>query len=287
MSIDVSNVSYTYSAGSPYEKMALDRVSIEIKENDFLGIIGHTGSGKSTFIQHLNGLLKLQSGGIVAFGIDLSQKKADLRKLRGIVGMVFQYPEYQLFDETVYADVSFGPKNIGMLEEEIDIAVRNAIELVGLDFDNIKNRSPFDLSGGQKRRVAIAGVIAMQPKVLVLDEPTAGLDPLGKQEILDMVKKLRETSETTIIMISHDIDEIAEFCTRVIVFNKAKLIYDLKPQDLFYHADELYEMGLDIPAVVKIANNMRAQGISVPKDIYKFHQLIEYITGNIAGVVNE
>jgi len=275
MPIIVENLSYTYSPGTPFEKKALDSVSITINEGDFLGIIGHTGSGKSTFIQHLNGLIKLKSGNITVFDINLKEKKPNYKLLRSRVGMVFQYPEYQLFDETVREDIAFGPKNIGMSEEEIDSAVRESIEYVGLDYDDLAERSPFELSGGQKRRVAIAGVIAMKPEVLILDEPTAGLDPKGKREILDLVLNLKKKCTPTIIMISHDIDEIAEYCSRVAVFKEGRLMYDLPPEELFKHGNELLSMGLDIPTVIKIKNLLEEKGVRLNGGILSVDSLVK------------
>jgi energy-coupling factor transport system ATP-binding protein len=277
MPIIVENLSYTYSPGTPYEKQALKDVSITINEGDFLGIIGHTGSGKSTFIQHLNGLIKLKSGSIKAFGINLTERKPDYKLLRSKVGMVFQYPEYQLFDETVAADIAFGPKNIGMKAEEIDGAVRESMELVGLSYDELAERSPFELSGGQKRRAAIAGVIAMKPEVLILDEPTAGLDPQGKREILDLVVTLKQKCSPTVIMISHDIDEIAEYCTRVAVFKEGCLMFDLPPHELFNHEKELLQIGLDIPTVVKIKNYLKEAGVNLDDRILSVNELIKEI----------
>lgn len=277
MPITVDRLSYIYSKDTPFEKQALYDVSININEGDFLGIIGHTGSGKSTFIQHLNGLIKLKSGTIKVFDIDLTQKKPNYKLLRSKVGMVFQYPEYQLFDETVRQDVGFGPRNIGMSEEEIDKTTREAIELVGLDYDEVSERSPFELSGGQKRRVAIAGVIAMRPEVLILDEPTAGLDPKGKRDVLDLVMKLKKISMPTIIMISHDIDEIAEFCTRVAVFNNGEIVYDCPPNELFKHDKELIEMGLDIPSVIKVKNYLREKGYNFGDKALSINTFVEEV----------
>ena len=277
MPIVVDKISYTYSKGTPFEKQALFDVSIQINEGDFMGIIGHTGSGKSTFVQHLNGLIKLKSGAIRVFDIDLTAKKPDYKKLRSRVGMVYQYPEYQLFDETVKQDIAFGPRNIGMSETEIDRAVRESIELVGLEYDEVAERSPFELSGGQKRRVAIAGVIAMSPEVLILDEPTAGLDPQGKRDILELVTRLKEKCTPTIIMISHDIDEIAEFCTRVAVFKEGRLVYDLPPHKLFYYERELLEMGLDIPSIVKIKNYLKEKGIKIDDRVLTVESFVEAV----------
>ena len=280
MSIVVKNLQFTYSANSPYETRALKDVNLTINEGDFLGIVGHTGSGKSTFIQHLNGLIKVQEGEIEVFDIKLTnvkKPKPDLRKLRSHVGMVFQYPEYQLFEETVYKDVAFGPKNLGLSQEEINDRVKEAIELVGLDYEKYKDRAPFELSGGQKRRVAIAGIIAMKPKVLILDEPTAGLDPSGKEQILSLIKNLKEKCSPTIIVISHDIDEITRFANRLVVFNDGKVAFDEPMKELFKHQQELVEMGLDIPLAIKIANELKAKGVKLGENIVTMSDLLREI----------
>lgn len=266
MSIVVKDLTFTYSPKSPYEKKALDNINLTINEGDFLGIIGHTGSGKSTFIQHLNGLIKVQDGTIQVFDVLLTnakKPKPDLRALRNNVGMVFQYPEYQLFEDSVYKDVAFGPKNQGLSEREIYDRVKEAITLVGLDFETIKDRAPFELSGGQKRRVAIAGIIAMKPRVLILDEPTAGLDPFGKEQILSLIKDLKEKCSPTIIVISHDIDEITRFATRLIVFNESRVAFDIPMNQLFEHREELVKMGLDIPLATKIANKLNENRVNL------------------------
>lgn len=285
--IKVSNLSFTYSRKTPYEKKALIDVSLEIKEGEFVGIIGHTGSGKSTFIQHLNALIKPQSGNVIVYSSDLSLKKPkpDLKLLRSQVGMVFQYPEYQLFDETVARDVAFGAKNMKLSKEEVELRVKESLTLVGLDYDEIKDRSPFDLSGGQKRRVAIAGVIAMRPKVLVLDEPTAGLDPQGKEQILALIMSLKEKFCPTIIVISHDIDEITRYCNRLIVFNQAQIAYDIPMTELFKYRQELYDMGLDIPLAVKVKNALFTAGITLDDDIITPLQLMRAVVNyaNIRG----
>ena len=248
MSIIVKDLTFTYSKQTAYEKVALKDINLTINEGDFVGIIGHTGSGKSTFIQHL-------------------------KALRSNVGMVFQYPEYQLFEETVYKDVAFGPKNLGLDDKEIESRVKEAIELVGLNYDKIKDRAPFELSGGQKRRVAIAGIIAMKPKVLILDEPSAGLDPYGKEQILQLITKLKEKCSPTIIVISHDIDEITRFASRIVVFNDARIAYDEPMEELFKHSKELVEMGLDIPEAVKIANKLKEKGIVFDEPIVSMDDL--------------
>ena len=280
MSIVVKNLSYTYGVDSPYEKKALNNINLTINEGDFLGIIGHTGSGKSTFIQHINGLIKVQEGEIQVFDVKLTnakKPKPDLRALRNNVGMVFQYPEYQLFEDTVFKDVAFGPKNQGLSTEEVAQRVEEAINLVGLDYETIKDRAPFELSGGQKRRVAIAGIIAMKPKVLILDEPTAGLDPYGKEQILALISHLKEKSSSTIIVISHDIDEITRFATRLIVFNAGEIAFDIPMKELFKHREELVKMGLDIPLAVQIANSLREKGVAVSDDIVTIQDLLREI----------
>lgn len=266
MSIIIENLSYVYSPKTPFEHKALDNVSFTVEDGDFLGVIGATGSGKSTFIQHLNGLIKLTSGKITVDGIALHEKP-DLKKLRAEVGMVFQYPEYQLFDETVEKDVSFGPKNLGLKKDEIDRRVKEAIEIVGLDYDEIKDRSPFELSGGQKRRVAIAGVIAMRPKILVLDEPTAGLDPIGRIEMFDLIAKLKESTVKTIIMVSHNMDEISAVANKIAVLEHGKLWFFGEPKDLFKKSDELEKIGLDVPTAVKLNEMLKARGVNLGAEI--------------------
>ena len=263
MSIEVKDLSYVYSPGTPYAATALDHVDITVDEGDFVGIIGKTGSGKSTFIQHLNALIKLQSGSIKVYDIDLTEKKPDLKKLRGTVGMVMQYPEYQLFDETVAKDVSYGPKNLGLSEEEIKGRVREAIELVGLSYGEVKDRSPFELSGGQKRRVAIAGVIAMRPRVLILDEPTAGLDPRGKKEILALINRLKKTSSPTVIIVSHDMDAVAENCDKVALFSEGKIQRIGTPREIFYDEALLADAEMGVPSVVKVVKEMEKRGVDL------------------------
>lgn len=280
MSIVVENLTFTYGLKSPQEKKALNNINLTINEGDFLGIVGHTGSGKSTFIQHLNGLIKPQEGKIQVFDVILTKEKKpkpDLRKLRSNVGMVFQYPEYQLFEDSVAKDVAFGPKNQGLSQEEIDERVKEAIELVGLDYESVKDRAPFELSGGQKRRVAIAGIIAMKPKVLILDEPTAGLDPYGKEQILSLITRLKEKCSPTIIVISHDMDEITRFATRLVVFNDSQILFDLPMQELFTHYEELVKVGLDIPTAVKVKNDLQKKGIELNSNIVNKDDLIRAI----------
>lgn len=280
MSIIVKDLNFTYGRKTPFEKKALTGVDLTVNDGDFLGIIGHTGSGKSTFIQHLNALIIPQEGTVTVEDIILSnakKPKPDFKRLRSIVGMVFQYPEYQLFDETVEKDVSFGPKNLGLNKDEIDQRVKEAIELVGLDYESIKDRAPFELSGGQKRRVAIAGVIAMRPKVLILDEPTAGLDPYGKEQILNMITDIKKKSGATVIVISHDVNEITRYATRIVVFNEGKVLYDLPMKELFKHSSELVSIGLEIPKAVEIANMIRDKGFDISDEIVTIDDLVKEI----------
>ncbi len=261
MSIIIKNLSYIYSPKTPFERKALSDITFTIEDGDFFGIVGHTGSGKSTLISHFNGLTKLMSGSLIVEGMDLS-KKYDYKKLRSAVGMVFQYPEYQLFDETVEKDVGFGPKNLGLSQSEISERVKSAIELVGLDYQAIKDRSPFELSGGQMRRVALAGVLAMRPKVLVLDEPTAGLDPAGKEEILGLI--LRVKSECpTVVMISHNMDEIAAYCNRIAVLDGGKLKGVFSPRELFERDELILSSGLRLPMPAYISKLLRERGYDV------------------------
>ena len=260
----------------------LDFPGMELQPGKIYAVIGANGSGKSTFVQHLNGLIKLQSGEISVEGIELG-KRYDYKKLRALVGMVFQYPEYQLFDETVARDVGFGPRNLGLSKEEVDERVREAIQKVGLDYGELADKSPFEISGGQKRRVALAGVIAMRPSILVLDEPTAGLDPVGKREILALVEDLRRTTAHTVVMVSHNMNEVAEHCNRVVVFSHGKIVYDLPPRELFQKGDELRALGLDVPDVVTVRDTLRARGMDVAPDVYRRDELVAEIK-RIKGV---
>lgn len=261
MPIVVNNLSYIYSPRTPFEKVALDDISFTINDGDFFGIIGHTGSGKSTLISHFNGLIKLMKGSITVNEINLGAKY-DYKKLRSEVGMVFQYPEYQLFDETVEKDVSFGPKNLGLGAAEVKERAAAAIKLVGLDYEAIKGRSPFELSGGQMRRVALAGVLAMRPKILILDEPTAGLDPRGKREILELVKRIQKECPT-IVMISHNMDEIADYCNRIAVLGKGKLEGVFTPNELFGQTEIIEKLKLTLPTTAYIAQKLRQKGYDI------------------------
>lgn len=263
MQIVIQNLSYVYSPKTPFEKVALDNVSFTVNEGDTLGIVGATGSGKSTLSRHLNALIRIQSGKILLGDIDLSQKKPDLKEVRKKVGMLFQFPEYQLFADTVRKDVEFGPKNFGMNEAETAKSAAEAMRLVGLDMGEIGEKSPFELSGGQMRRVAIAGVIASRPEVLVLDEPTAGLDPAGKREILELVTALKSSFVKTVVIISHNMDEIAEYCNRVVVLDEGKLIADTTPAILFNDSDIIDNTELDYPHTIKIKRMLAARGFVI------------------------
>ena len=257
-------LTFSYNAKAPSGKRALTDISLTINRGEFVALVGHTGSGKSTFVQHLNALIRLQQGSLNVLGHDLAQKKPNLMQLRKQVGMVFQYPEYQLFADTVLEDVCFGPKNFGVPASEHEQLAKKAIELVGLDFEEVKNKSPFDLSGGEKRRVAFAGVLVSEPQILVLDEPTAGLDPQGKKEILQLVRKLNKEQGVTVIMVSHDMNEVYENADRVIVFRDGCLVYDLPPQQLFRLENEIEDMNLEVPQVAAFCNVLEQAGITLP-----------------------
>ena len=270
--LEVKNLTYIYSAGTPFEHKALDDVSFHLHRGEFVGIIGHTGSGKSTLMQQLNGLLKPTSGTVLLDGKDIWSDKALTRQARFRVGLVFQYPEYQLFEETVYKDIAFGPKNMGLSPEEIDRRVREAAGFVGLTEQQLEV-SPFDLSGGQKRRVAIAGVIAMEPEVLILDEPTAGLDPVGRSEILGNIEAYRKAKNATIMMVSHSMEDVARLTDRLLVMNGSKLAMDAPPAEVFTHAEELVAMGLNIPQVTQVFLALRKRGLDV-KNVYTIDQAV-------------
>ncbi len=275
MPIILKNLNYIYSPGTPFQRTALEDITFTIEDGDFFGIIGHTGSGKSTLISHFNGLVKLMGGELTVDEFDLS-KKYDYKKLRSRVGMVFQYPEYQLFDETVKRDVGFGPRNLGLDAAEIDARVKEAIGLVGLNYDEIAERSPFELSGGQMRRVALAGVLAMKPKILVLDEPTAGLDPRGKREILSLIRKIKEECPT-IIMISHNMDEIAENCNKIAVLSEGRLKGVFTPDKLFRETELIKSLRMELPTVTHIATYLNGRGWDIDKGITDIDALVDEI----------
>jgi len=268
MSIEVKEVTHIYSENLPYQSIALDSVSFEVSDGEFMGIIGHTGSGKSTLVRHLNGLLKPKSGKIIINGTDITQEKINMRDIRRKVGLVFQYPEYQLFEESVYKDVAFGPTNLGLSKEEVHMCVQEAIEMVGLDFSEIKDRSPFELSGGQKRRAAIAGVISMKPEILILDEPTAGLDPKTHKEILRMIKDIHRLTGNITILISHNMSDIAEHCGRIIVLEKGRLLMQGTAYEVFKNREALAETGLDIPPVTELLHRLAGCGLNVETGIF-------------------
>ena len=278
--LQVQNLNYIYSMGTPFQHQALEDVSFSVQRGEFIGIIGHTGSGKSTLMQQLNGLLKPTSGKILLDGQDIWSDKKLTRQARFRVGLVFQYPEYQLFEETVYKDIAFGPKNMGLAADEIDRRVREAAAIVGLTEGQLEV-SPFDLSGGQKRRVAIAGVIAMEPEVLILDEPTAGLDPQGREEILKNIEDYRRSHNATIMMVSHSMDDVARLTDRLLVLNGSHLAMDGTPAEVFARAEELVGMGLNIPQVTKVFLELKAMGLDV-EPVYTIDQAIEVLK-NIRG----
>lgn len=267
MSIKAENIMYVYGEWTPFRTVALDDINLEIKAGEFIGLIGHTGSGKSTLIQLLNGLERPTEGKIIVNDDVVGEDKQNLRKIRQTVGLVFQYPEYQLFEETVYKDVAFGPLNLGLEEKDIQKRVKDALELVGFDYKKIKDASPFELSGGQKRRVAIAGVLAMKPEYLILDEPTAGLDPAGRNEILDQIKLLHDSKKQTVILVSHSMEDIARLVQRVIVLYKGKIHMQGTPKEVYKNAEELKKIGLGVPQIVDVVNALRSKGFNISDDI--------------------
>ena len=268
MSIKIENLTYVYMPKTPFEKKALDNVSLEIEDGEFLAVIGHTGSGKSTLIQHLNGLLKPASGKIYVDGTDITDKDTKLVDIRKKVGLVFQYPEYQLFEETIAKDIAYGPTNLGLNEDEILKRVKKSMEMVGLDYDEYKDISPFELSGGQKRRVAIAGVIAMEPNVLILDEPTAGLDPAGRDDILEQIKFLHEKYNMTIILVSHSMEDVGKLAEKIIVMNDGHIELQGKPKEVFREIDTLERIGLAVPQVTYLMRELKRKGFNVSEDIF-------------------
>lgn len=268
MSIVLDNISYVYGAHTPYEKKALDGVTLEIHEGEFLGIIGHTGSGKSTLVQHLNGLLHPTSGKVTVNDVDLADKTEEARNMRHTVGMVFQYPEHQLFEETIAKDIAFGPRNLGLSEKEVDERVREAMKFVGLDYDTYAERSPFHLSGGQMRRVAIAGVVALNPSYLILDEPSAGLDPFGREEIFDEIIRLHKEKGITVALVSHNMEDISRMATRLIVLDGGHVILDDEPLTIFmHHREELQKAGVDVPPVSVLMETLKHRGLPVSTEV--------------------
>ena len=277
MSIKIENLTHVYMPKSPFEKKALDNVNLVIEDGEFLALIGHTGSGKSTLIQHLNGLLEPTSGRILVDDIDITNKEAKLTEIRKKIGLVFHYPEYQLFEETIEKDIAFGPINLELSSEEVSRRVKKSMEMVGLDYETYKNVSPFDLSGGQKRRVAIAGVIAMEPKVLILDEPTAGLDPQGRDDILEQIKLLHEKYKMTIVLVSHSMEDVGKLAQRIVVMNKGKVELLGKPSEVFKEVETLEKIGLAVPQVTYLMRVLRERGFDVSDEIFTVEKGTEAI----------
>ncbi len=277
MPIEVRHLTHTYSEGSAFQATAIRDVSLTIENGEFVAVVGHTGSGKSTLVQHLNGLLKPTEGQILVDGEDMFAPGADKRMIRRKVGLVFQYPEYQLFEETVAKDIAFGPKNLGLSAEEIDRRVRQAMAHVHLDYDQYAQRSPFELSGGQMRRVAIAGVLAMEPCFLILDEPTAGLDPMGRDRILGMIQELHRQEGVTVVMVSHSMDDVARLATRLIVMSKGQLVATGTPREIFRQADMMASIGLGVPDAARLCAALRQRGLPLPEDLYTQEELREHL----------
>jgi energy-coupling factor transport system ATP-binding protein len=278
MSIDIKNICYTYMRGTPFEKKALDDVSVSIDKGEIVAVIGHTGSGKSTLVQHLNGLLKPDAGQVAVDDVNLAGKDATAKKARQLVGMVFQYPEHQIFAENVYEDIAFGPRNRGFQPEEVDKQVREAMAFVGLDFETFAKRSPFQLSGGQMRRVAIAGVVAMNPDYLVLDEPSAGLDPRSRNAVFKEIMALHQSRGIAIVLVTHSMEEAVKYAKRLLVINQGKILFDGNPADIFRnHQQKLVEVGMDEPQVFKLADLLRKQGMELPQGITDELTLLQMI----------
>lgn len=281
--IEIKNLTHIYSEGLPFEKIAIDNLNLSIEENEFIGLIGHTGSGKSTFIQHLNGLLKPSSGEIIVDGTKVDKSSSNLTELRKKIGLVFQYPEYQLFEETIERDIAFGPKNLDLDEDEVLKRVKSSMDSVGLQYEIYKDKSPFELSGGLKRRVAIAGVLAMEPKVLILDEPTAGLDPRGRDEILSEIKSIHEKRKITVILVSHSMEDVAKIAERIIVMDKGKVFLDSNPREIFRNEDKLLSVGLGIPQITSLMRALKKKGIDINEDSITVEEakesLIKYLRG--------
>jgi len=278
MSIILKNVTYTYMPKTPFERTAISDINFEIERGEFVAIIGHTGSGKSTLVQHLNGILKPTSGSVTVDGVDLHDKKNAAKAARSKVGMVFQYPEHQLFEETIYEDIAFGPKNLGLSEEEIDTRVKRAMTFVGLDFEQYATRSPFQLSGGQMRRVAIAGVIALEPEYLILDEPSAGLDPRGRDEIFNEIIQLYQSSGITVILVSHNMEDVAKMATRLIVMNGGKVSLDGTPLEVFSNPEKLRAAGVDVPPVTALLRKLKERGLHVDDKLLAIDEAVATIT---------
>ncbi len=283
MSIKIDGLTHTYNPGSPFETHALKNVTMEIESGEFIGLIGHTGSGKSTLIQHLNGLLKATSGSIWINSVEITKPGVKLKDIRKKVGLVFQYPEYQLFEETIEKDIAFGPTNLGLKEEEVRQRVKEAMEMVKLPYDELKDRSPFDLSGGQRRRVAIAGVLAMQPDILILDEPTASLDPRGRDEILEQIKLLHQQKKMTVILVSHSMEDIGRLVNRIIVMHQGTIAFSGTPREIFSQAEELESIGLGVPQISHLMKAMNRNGCQLPEDVFTVEEaktiIMDYLRG--------
>lgn len=281
--IEIKNLTHIYSQGLPFEKKAIDGINLKIEENEFIGIIGHTGSGKSTFIQHLNGLLRPSSGEIIIDGIKVDTTSSNLTELRKKIGLVFQYPEYQLFEEAVERDIAFGPENLDLSKEEVLKRVKSSMDSVGLDYETYKDKSPFELSGGLKRRVAIGGVLAMEPRVLILDEPTAGLDPRGRDEILREIKSIHEKRKITVILVSHSMEDVAKIAERIIVMDRGKIFLDSDPREIFRNEDKLLSVGLGIPQITSLMRALKKKGLDIRDDSITVEEakesLIKYLRG--------
>jgi energy-coupling factor transport system ATP-binding protein len=283
MQVRVENLTHTYNAGLAYETDAVSNVSFTIEDRDFIAIIGHTGSGKSTLIQHLNGILKPTSGKIFVGDTDITKKGISAIEVRKRIGMVFQYPEYQLFEETVAKDIAFGPKNQGIGDEEISVRVREAMALVNIDYNEYSERSPFELSGGQRRRVAIAGVLAMKPEMLILDEPTAGLDPRAHDDILGMITEIRESTGCTVVLVSHNMDDVARLASRIFVMSKGELVMDAPPAEVFADEERMHGLGLGLPSAREFANELARRGLAMQADILSIDDLADSIAAAKAG----
>ena len=283
--IKTENLTHIYSPGTPFEMTAIEDINLEVYPGEFVGIIGQTGSGKSTLIQHLNGLVKPSSGTVLVDGEDIHSSKAKTHKVRFKVGLVFQYPEYQLFEETIYKDIAFGPKNLGLSKEEVDARVREAAKITGIP-EEVFDKSPFDLSGGQKRRVAIAGVMAMKPEVLILDEPIAGLDPKGRQDIIANIREYHRKTGAAVIMVTHSMEDAAENTEKMFVLNQGRLVMQGTPKEVFSHSEELISMGLDVPPAAKVAVKLRSLGVPVSEDVYTKDALLKELTSLKGGAEN-
>lgn len=286
MPIKIENLTHIYMPGTPFEKKALDNINIDIQDGEFVALIGHTGSGKSTLIQHINGLLKPTTGKIIIDGTDITLKTSKLADVRKKVGLVFQYPEYQIFEETIEKDIAYGPTNLKLDDANIKARVKRAMAMVGLDYEIFGKKSPFEISGGQKRRVAIAGVIAMEPKVLILDEPTAGLDPKGRDDILNQIVKFQEEYNMTIILVSHSMEDVAKVADRILVMNSAKCILDGVPKRIFKEVDTLESIGLAVPEITYLVRKLRQNGFDIPEDVFTVEQAKKEILCCLRGVKN-